>query len=75
VAFLIVIPDHGDTGAAVVSCCSYVASSLLAAFLFLHHRSGSVRAALVPRAEDLRDYARLSKRAWAEVGRRLSSSQ
>src|SRR5215207_4994857 len=31
VAFLIVIPDHGMTGAAIVSCCSYAASSLLAA--------------------------------------------
>ncbi len=27
VAFLLVIPDHGSTGAAIVSCCSYVAAS------------------------------------------------
>ena len=35
VAFLLVIPDHGTTGAAIVSCCSYIASSALAAYLFL----------------------------------------
>ena len=31
VAFLLVIPDHGSTGAAIVSCCSYVVASVLAA--------------------------------------------
>jgi O-antigen/teichoic acid export membrane protein len=74
-AFLLVIPDHGDTGAAVVSCCSYVASSLLAAFLFLRHRRVSVRSALVPNREDLRDYARLARRGLDQLGRRFSSSQ
>ena len=34
VAFLLVIPDHGATGAALVSCGSYVAVSLLSALLF-----------------------------------------
>ncbi len=28
------IPDHGDTGAAIVSCGSYVLVSLLSAVLF-----------------------------------------
>ena len=28
-AFLLVIPDHGSTGAAIVSCCSYVVSASL----------------------------------------------
>jgi O-antigen/teichoic acid export membrane protein len=75
VAFLLVIPDHGDTGAAIVSCCSYVVSSLLAALLFLRHRRLSLRAALLPRDEDLRDYARLARRGLDELGSRLSSSQ
>jgi O-antigen/teichoic acid export membrane protein len=74
-AFLLVIPDHGDTGAAIVSCCSYVAASLLAAFLFLRHRRVSVRTALVPSNEDLRDYGRLARRGLDELERRLSSSQ
>ena len=34
VAFLLVIPDHGSTGAALVSCGSYIAVSLLSALLF-----------------------------------------
>jgi O-antigen/teichoic acid export membrane protein len=63
VAFLIVIPDHGMTGAAIVSCCSYAASSLLAAVLFFREPGTSVRDALMPRAEDLRDYVRLAQRA------------
>jgi O-antigen/teichoic acid export membrane protein len=62
IAFLLVIPDHGATGAAIVSCCSYVAASLLAGFLFFRVSGGSIRTALVPRAEDLRDYVRLARR-------------
>jgi O-antigen/teichoic acid export membrane protein len=62
VAFLLVIPDHGVTGAAIVSCCSYVVASLLAGFLFLRVPGTSIRAALKPRAEDLRDYERLARR-------------
>jgi O-antigen/teichoic acid export membrane protein len=75
VAFLLVIPDHGDTGAALVSCGSYIASSLMAAFLFLRHRHVSIRGALLPRDEDLRDYLRLARGALKELGRRLSSRQ
>ena len=62
VAFLLVIPDHGSTGAAVVSCCSYIAASVLAAYLFLRVPSHSARSALVPTADDLRDYVRLARR-------------
>jgi O-antigen/teichoic acid export membrane protein len=62
VAFLLVIPDHGSTGAAVVSCCSYIAASLLAAFLFLRAPGHTVRSALVPTARDLSDYVRLARR-------------
>jgi O-antigen/teichoic acid export membrane protein len=70
VAFLLVIPDHGSTGAAIVSCCSYVAASLLAAYVFLRSRSTSLKASLIPRADDLRDYLRLARRGLAMLERR-----
>ncbi len=69
-AFLLVIPDHGSTGAAIVSCCSYVVSASLAAYLFLRAPGHSVRSALIPRASDLRDYARLARRGLDALGRR-----
>jgi O-antigen/teichoic acid export membrane protein len=68
VAFLLVIPDHGATGGAIVSCCSYVVTSLLAAYLFLRSPGHSVRSALIPRKEDLRDYARLARRGLDALG-------
>jgi O-antigen/teichoic acid export membrane protein len=67
VAFMLVIPDHGSTGAAIVSSCSYVVASLLAAFLFLRNSGTSIRETLLPRAEDLQDYARLGRRGAAAV--------
>jgi O-antigen/teichoic acid export membrane protein len=70
IAYLIVIPDHAATGAAVVSCCSYIATSLLAAVLFLNIPGTKAREALVPRADDLRDYVRLAQRS---VGTRIRS--
>jgi O-antigen/teichoic acid export membrane protein len=69
-AFLLVIPDHGSTGAAIVSCCSYIVSSLLAAFLFLRTPGTSIRGALIPRVDDLRDYGRLARRGLDALGRR-----
>jgi O-antigen/teichoic acid export membrane protein len=62
VAFLLVIPDHGTTGAAIVSCCSYVAASLVSAVLFFRSTGTPVAAALVPRSSDLRDYVNLVQR-------------
>jgi O-antigen/teichoic acid export membrane protein len=70
IAFMLVIPDHGTTGAAVVSCCSYIATSMLAAYLFLRARGHSARSALVPRADDLRDYIRLARRGLDALQRR-----
>jgi O-antigen/teichoic acid export membrane protein len=61
VAFLLVIPDHGATGSAIVSCGSYVAASLLAAYLFLRSPGHSARSALIPSKSDLRDYVRLAR--------------
>jgi O-antigen/teichoic acid export membrane protein len=65
VAFLLVIPDHGTTGAAIVSCCSYVLTSLLSAVLFFRSTRTPVTAALVPRSSDLRDYVNLVRRVRA----------
>jgi len=73
VAFLLVIPDHGSTGAAIVSCCSYVVASLLAAYLFLRAPGHSPRSALVPRADDLRDYIRLARRGLDALRRNASA--
>ena len=70
VAFLIVIPDHGSTGAAIVSCCSYIVASALAAYLFLRAPGHTARSSLIPRADDLRDYARLARRGLDALGRR-----
>ena len=72
VAFLLVIPDHGSTGAAIVSCCSYVAASLVSALLFFRTTSTPLAAALMPRTSDLRDYLDLAERARARL--RPSSS-
>jgi O-antigen/teichoic acid export membrane protein len=70
IAFILVIPDHGSTGAAIVSCCSYIVASVLAAYLFLRARGHSARTALVPRTEDLRDYLRLARRGLDALERR-----
>ena len=70
IAFLFVIPDHGTTGAAIVSCCSYVVSSLLAAVLYFRGSGASPRRSLLPRAADLRDYERLARRGLDELGER-----
>jgi O-antigen/teichoic acid export membrane protein len=67
VAFLLVIPDHGTTGAAIVSCCSYVATSLLSAVLFFRSTGTPLAAALVPRSSDLRDYVSLAQRARSRI--------
>jgi len=76
VAFMLVIPDHGSTGAAIVSCCSYVVAAGLAAFLFLRAPGHSARTALLPTADDLRDYVRLARRGLdALASRRFGASQ
>jgi O-antigen/teichoic acid export membrane protein len=62
VAFLLVIPTGGSTGAAVVSCGSYVAVSLLSALLFFRTTGADVRDCLVPRIADLQGYVRLALR-------------
>jgi O-antigen/teichoic acid export membrane protein len=66
-AFLLVIPDHGATGAAVVSCCSYLVVAVLAAVFFFRSTSARASDALRPRRADLRDYLRLAGRVRAEL--------
>lgn len=62
VAFLLVIPDHGTTGAAIVSCCSYVAVSVLSAVLFFRTGEAGMREALVPHRGDLHGYFELARK-------------
>lgn len=62
VAYLLVIPDHGDTGAAIVSCGSYVLVSLLAAVLFFRTTRAGIRDSLLPGRQDIDDYVRLARR-------------
>jgi O-antigen/teichoic acid export membrane protein len=62
VAFLLVIPDHGSTGAALVSCGSYVAVSLLSALLFFRTTEAGLGDSLLPRRGDLHEYLRLARR-------------
>jgi O-antigen/teichoic acid export membrane protein len=65
IAFLLVIPDNGSTGAAVVSCCSYVAASILSGYLFFRSTGAPLASTLVPRSSDLRDYLELARRVRA----------
>jgi O-antigen/teichoic acid export membrane protein len=62
VAFLLVIPDHGSTGAAVVSCCSYIAVSVLSAVLFFRTGEAGIRESLIPRRGDLHGYLELARK-------------
>jgi hypothetical protein len=57
-----VIPDHGSTGAAIVSCCSYVAVSLLSAVLFFRTSHASFREALLPHRGDLHSYLDVARK-------------
>jgi O-antigen/teichoic acid export membrane protein len=62
VAYLLVIPDYGTTGAAIVTSLSYASAALLAAVLFFRTVHTSRREALVPTKADLRDYELYAKR-------------
>jgi len=72
VAFLLVIPHHGASGAAIVSCCSYTVASLLSAALFFRSSRLSPTTALAPRRADIEDYANLARRVWSARGRVLA---
>jgi O-antigen/teichoic acid export membrane protein len=55
-AYLLVIPDAGAMGAAVVSLCSYAASAVVAFFFFRRTTGIDGRTAFLPRGEELRAY-------------------
>jgi O-antigen/teichoic acid export membrane protein len=74
IAFLVVIPHSGTTGAAIVSCCSYAVVSLLSAVLFFRSTRTPLSAALIPRADDLRDYVDLAQRIRSSPGRAMARS-
>jgi len=67
IAYLLVIPDHGTTGAAIVSSASYVAAALLAAALFFTTVRASLRQVLVPTRADIADYARFASRLRSRI--------
>jgi O-antigen/teichoic acid export membrane protein len=62
IAYLIVIPDHGTVGAALVSSASYVAAALLAAVLFFSTMKTPIRQVLLPTRADAADYTRFVSR-------------
>ncbi|MGH2956185.1 MAG: lipopolysaccharide biosynthesis protein [Solirubrobacterales bacterium] len=62
VAYLLVVPDHGTLGAALVSSGSYVLAALLAGLLFFSTMRASVRQTLVPTRADAADYRRFAAR-------------
>ncbi len=55
-AYLLVIPGHGATGAAIVSSISYTASTLIALGLLLRLTRIPASTLLLPRGSDVRDY-------------------
>ena len=62
IAYLLVVPDSGATGAAVVSGASYLITAVLAAILFARTTHLPLRDYLVPRRSDVRDYVRFARR-------------
>ena len=62
IAYLLVIPDFGTTGAAVVTSISYATAALLAAVLFFRTVHTSRREALLPTRADIRDYEAFARR-------------
>ena len=61
-AYLLVIPDHGTLGAAIVSSGSYIAAALLAAALFFRSVHAPLRELLLPTRADIRDYQEFADR-------------
>jgi O-antigen/teichoic acid export membrane protein len=62
IAYLLVIPDHGTVGAAIVSSASYVTAALLAAMLFFSTVKTPVREVLLPTRADAVDYKQFADR-------------
>jgi O-antigen/teichoic acid export membrane protein len=68
-AYLLVVPEHGTTGAAIVTSVSYVLAAAVAAILFFRTVRVPPSQILVPTSGDVRDYERYASRLWAALGR------
>jgi O-antigen/teichoic acid export membrane protein len=62
IAYLLVIPDHGTLGAAIVTSVSYVMAALLAGLLFFTTVRTPAREVLVPTSADAADYKKFARR-------------
>jgi O-antigen/teichoic acid export membrane protein len=69
IAYLLVIPDGGTTGAAIVTSVSYVLAAGLAALLFFRTVGVGKREVLIPTRSDVRDYERFAARLRSAMGR------
>lgn len=67
VAYALVVPWGGATGVAVVSSVSYLVLSLLAVITLCRATRLSLADVLVPRSEDVRDYAVLASKLRASL--------
>ncbi len=68
VAYLLVIPDSGADGAAVVSTFSYLLTAVISFVFFLRVTRIRPRRALVPEREDLRAYPELATLSFDYLG-------
>ena len=75
IAYLLVIPDYGTTGAAVVTSLSYATAAALAAILFFRTVRASRREVLVPTREDISDYEKFAKRLRVAIRPTAESSR
>jgi O-antigen/teichoic acid export membrane protein len=62
IAYLLVIPEAGTTGAAIVTSVSYLLAAGLSALLFFSTVRTSLRETLIPTRADMRDYKRFVAR-------------
>jgi O-antigen/teichoic acid export membrane protein len=60
-AYLLVIPEHGAEGAAIVSSISYSLSTAVAVWLLMRVTRMPLRAMLVPRRGDAQDYVQMTR--------------
>jgi O-antigen/teichoic acid export membrane protein len=67
VAYLLAIPSHGATAAAIVSSASYLVFTALAVWELRSASALTVRQLLLPRRADLVDYQSLASRGFARL--------
>ncbi|MGZ4131337.1 MAG: hypothetical protein ACXVPR_11005, partial [Actinomycetota bacterium] len=72
VLYLVLMPAHGATGAAVASSISYALTGVISFFFFRRVVHVPLRTLFVPTREDLRDWrsaARAARRRFSRTGR------